>query len=331
MIYEWMRDIEFVNNWVLPFLLMLPVLGWLHFRSFSQRKATFKVSSAFKFRMDSAKAALAHAPYILRLLALGCVLLALARPQTRNAQNRTKGEGIDIVLCMDVSGSMRSRDFYPDRLEVAKEMAMEFVKARPVDQIGLVIFSGESYTQFPVSTDRQGLLQQINGLRSGLLQDGTVIGEGLATAVDRLADSKAKSRVIILLTDGKEEPPDTRLVDPYTALEIAKAKGVKVYTIGMLARASATIQEGGRSRTDAFLDETLLNRIARETGGAYYRATDKESMLLIYQQIDRMEKSDVEVVTRTRYEEQFIPFLVAALILLLLDVILRYTFLRTFP
>lgn len=330
MIYEWLRNIEFGNNWVLPFLGMLPVFGWLHFKTYTSRKAPFTVSSVAKFRTESFKSAIAHLPFILRLLAIGCVILALARPQTRDARSRMKGEGIDIVMCMDVSGSMRSRDFYPDRLEVAKEMAKQFVIARPVDQIGLVIFSGESFTQFPVSTDRQGLLQQIEGLRSGMLQDGTVIGEGLATAVDRLSDSKAKSRVIILLTDGKEEPPDTRLVDPYTALEIAKAKGVKVYTIGMLARASATIQESGRNK-DVFIDETLLNRIARETGGAYFRASDQESLLLIYQNIDKLEKTDVEVITRTRFEEQFIPFIVAALILLLLDAILRFTVIRTFP
>jgi Ca-activated chloride channel family protein len=271
-------------------------------------------------------------PLWLRLLAMACIILALARPQTRNVQNRTRGEGIDIVLCIDVSGSMLSRDFYPDRLTVAKDVAAEFVRARPVDQIGLVIFSGESFTQFPVSTDHQSLLQQISNLRSGLLESGTVIGEGLATAVDRLQQSKARSRVVVLLTDGKEEPPETRLIDPYSALEIAKAKGVKVYTIGMLAEASATVSESGQRGVEkAFVDEELLSRIAKQTGGQYFRAADKESLQKVYDQIDKLEKSEVEIVSRERVEEKFVPFIIAALFLLALEALLHYTLLRTFP
>src|SRR5215203_3438568 len=179
MIYDWLQNIEFRNIWVLPFLGMLPVLAWLYFRTAATRKATVRVSTTNAFKVRTAKNALMHLPFWLRLMAMGCVILALARPQTRNVQNRTRGEGIDIVLCMDVSGSMLSRDFYPDRLTVAKEVAADFVRGRPVDQIGLVIFSGESFTQFPVSTDHESLLQQILGLRSGLLEDGTLIGEGL--------------------------------------------------------------------------------------------------------------------------------------------------------
>ncbi|MGV3656797.1 MAG: vWA domain-containing protein, partial [Chitinophagaceae bacterium] len=257
MIYDWLQNIEFANVWVLPFLGMLPVFIFLYYRTKSERKSTFTVSTAHAFKVKTAKNAFIHFPFWLRLLALGCLILALARPQVRDVRNRTKGEGIDMVLCIDVSGSMRSRDFYPDRLEVAKEMAAEFVKQRPVDQIGLVIFSGEPFTQFPLSTDHSSLILQIQSLRSGLLEDGTVIGEGLATSVARLSNSKSKSKVIILLTDGKEEPPETRLIDPYTALEIAKTEGVKVYTIGMMARASATIGEGGGTGgTNAFLDES---------------------------------------------------------------------------
>lgn len=332
MIYEWFQHIEFVNIWVLPFLGMLPVFAFLHYRTAAARKSTITVSTAQAFKVRTAKNAFIHLPFWLRLLALGCIILALARPQTRNVQNRTRGEGIDIVLCLDVSGSMRSRDFYPDRLEVAKEMAASFVKSRPIDQIGLVIFSGEPFTQFPLTTDHPSLVQQIEGLRSGMLEDGTVIGEGLATSVNRLTQSKAKSKVIILLTDGKEEPPETRLIDPYTALEIAKAQGVKVYTIGMMARAGATVGEGGSDRkTDIFLDEALLKRIATQTHGQYFRAADKEGLQEIYKQIDRLEKSEIDVVSRTRFEERFIPFLMLALLLLTLEVILRYTLLRTFP
>ena len=332
MIYDWLQNIEFANVWMLPFLGMLPVFIFLYYRTRGARKSTVTVSTTQAFKVKTVKNAFVHFPFWLRLLALACLILALARPQVRDVRNRTKGEGIDMVLCIDVSGSMRSRDFYPDRLEVAKEMAAEFVKQRPVDQIGLVIFSGEPFTQFPLSTDHASLIIQIQSLRSGLLEDGTVIGEGLATSVARLSNSKSKSKVIILLTDGKEEPPETRLLDPYTALEIAKTEGVKVYTIGMMARAGATIAEGGGTGgTNAFLDETLLKRIATQTGGEYFRATDKEGLKEIYTQIDRLEKTEVDVVSRTRFDEKFIPFIIVALLLLALEVILRYTFLRTFP
>jgi Ca-activated chloride channel family protein len=232
-----------------------------------------------------------------------------------------------------VSGSMLSQDFYPTRLSVAKDIAADFVKARPVDQIGLVVFSGESFTQYPLSTDHEGLLLQILGLRSGLLEDGTLIGEGLATSVQRLSNAKSPSKVVILLTDGKEEAPETRLITPYQALEIAKAKGVKVYTIGMGGEGAVGRSErsGVVDRTTPFIDEALLKRIAVQTGGEYFRATNKEALQEVYEQIDRLEKSDVQVVQKTRYQEQFIWFIGAALLLLLLEVILRYTLLRTFP
>lgn len=335
MLYEWFQNIEFANEWVLPFLLMLPVIAWLRYRTLSSSKATFTVTTAEAFRVRTARNTFLHLPFWLRLIALGCIILALAGPQIKDVRNRTKGEGIDIVLCLDVSGSMLARDFYPNRLEVAKEMAAEFVKSRPVDQIGLVIFSGESFTQFPISTDHQSLLYQIYGVKSGLLEDGTLIGEGLATSVQRLEAGKSKSKVIILLTDGKEEAPDTRLVDPFTALQIAKTKGVKVYTIGMGSEGAVAVSEMQKGRTyqrsTAFIDEPLLRRIAAETGGQYFRATDKESLQQIYQQIDRLEKSNVEIESKTRFQDQFMYFIAAALLLLLFEFVLRYLFLRTFP
>jgi Ca-activated chloride channel family protein len=331
MLYEWLQHIEFAHPWVLYFLALLPLLAFLHYRR--KRRASITVSSAEAFSVTTFRNSLVGFPFLLRLLSLAALIGALARPQVSHVQNRTTGQGIDIVLCMDVSGSMLSSDFYPTRLEVAKQIAAEFVKARPVDQIGLVIFSGQSFTQYPLSTDHAGLLNQIQGLKKGLLADGTVIGEGLATSVDRLSLSKAKSRVIILLTDGKEEAPETRLIDPYTALEIAKAKGVKVYTIGMGAENAAAVSETGRkvNRNDAFLDEDLLRRMAVQTGGEYFRARDKESLQEVYAQIDRLEKTEVQVVTKTRREEQFMYFVLAALAFLALEIILRYSFLRTFP
>lgn len=331
MLYEWLTNIEFANNWVLPFLLILPVLAWMHFRS-SGSKPAMTVSTLSWFRVKTAKNVTMHFPFWLRLLALACLILALARPQTKNVTSKFKGEGIDIVLCMDVSGSMLSQDFRPNRLAVARQMAGDFVKGRPVDQIGLVIFAGESFTQYPLSSDHAGLMEQIRGISPGMLQDGTLIGEGLATSVERLSSSKGRSKVVILLTDGNEQPPETRIIDPVTALEIAKSKSVKVYTIGMGARAGTYPEQGvARSQSSAFLDETLLKRIADQTGGAYFRATDAQGLQLIYDQIDKLEKSDVEVVTRERFDEHFIYFIIGTLFFLLIEQILKYTLLRTFP
>lgn len=335
MLYEWFEHIKFKNEWVLPFLFMLPVIAWLRFKLSGSLKSSFAVTTGEKFAVKTARNAWMHFPFWLQLLAVGCLLLALARPQIADVQSRKKGDGIDIILCMDVSGSMLARDFYPNRLTVAKELAADFVKARPVDQIGLVIFSGEAFTQFPLTTDHEGLLQQIMGLRSGLLQDGTLIGEGLATSVQRLEASRTKSKVVILLTDGKEEAPDTRIIDPYTALDIAKAKRVKVYTIGMGSRNAASVNEvsgaQGAARNTPFIDEPLLRRIASQTGGEFFRATDKESLQQIYDRIDRLERSRIEITTKTRYDEQFGYFVLAALFFLALALILRYVFLRTFP
>ena len=329
MLYNWLQNIEFKNEWVLPFLLALPVIAIYYYRTSNWRKSAFRVTTAEAFRIRTFSNQLVHFPFWLRLLSMACVILALARPQVKNVTSKNKGEGIDIVLCMDVSTSMLERDFTPNRLTVAKQMAAEFIRQRPIDQIGLVIFGGESFTQFPLSTDHEGLAEQIVGLRSGMLIDGTVIGEGLATSVERLSTSKSKSKVVILLTDGNEQPPETRLIDPITALEIAKTKKVKVYTIGMGALGTEKVSTPTNRST--FLDETLLKKIAAQTGGQYFRATDKESLQTIYQQIDRLEKSEIEVVTRTRYQEFFVYFILGALFFLALDIILRYTFLRTFP
>jgi len=206
-----------------------------------------------------------------------------------------------------------------------------------VDRIGLVIFSGESFTQCPVTTDRNTLITQIQHLESRrYLKDGTVIGEGLATAVDRLSDSKGKSKVVILLTDGKEDPPETRLIDPLTALEIAKSKGVKVYAIGMGAAPSSIVENTGnvsfkKNPMVDFLDEDLLKKMADETGGRFFRAKDKEGLQDIYRQIDKLEKSKVEVQSFKRYEERFIPFLLAALFFVFLEQLLNFTLFRKFP
>ncbi|MDZ4793577.1 MAG: VWA domain-containing protein [Bacteroidota bacterium] len=316
---------------------LLPVLLWWYGKKYSRNQSTIKVSTTHAFTVSSWKNRFRHLPFVLRLLALSCLILALARPQKKSAEERSEGEGIDIMLCMDVSGSMGSTDIPPSRMDVAKEVAEEFVRSRPVDRIGLVIFSGESFSQCPLTNDRNTLITQIQKLESRtFLKDGTVIGEGLATAVDRLSKSPSKSKVIILITDGKEDAPDTRLIDPLTALDIAKIQGVKVYTIGMGAQPSSIVEITGNKTSQKnpnidFIDEALLRKIATETGGQYFRAKDKAGLKDTYQQIDTLEKSKIDITSFKRTEEKFLLFVLAALAFLFLEIILRFTVFRRFP
>ena len=337
MLYNYIKNIDFAYPAAFSLFVLLPILIWWYLKKSNSQQATIKVSSAYAFTVSSWKNRFRHFPFILRLLALSCLIMALARPQKRNNEQRTEGEGIDIVLCMDVSGSMGSTDMPPSRMDVAKEVAEEFVRSRPVDRIGLVIFSGESFTQCPITNDRNTLITQIQTLESRtLLKDGTVIGEGLATAVDRLKKSPSKSKVIILITDGKEDAPDTRLIDPLTALDIAKSEGVKVYTIGMGAMPTTIVEVTGnkpalRNPNIDFIDEALLQKIATETGGQYFRARDKDGLKETYNQIDKLEKSKIDITSFKRVEERFLPFVLAALAFLFLEVILKFTIFRKFP
>lgn len=337
MIYEWLKNTEFAYPMLFGLFALLPFLVWWYAKKYNRGQPSFQVSTTYAFTVSSWKNRFRHLPFILRVLALGFLIVALARPQKKYDEQRSEGEGIDIMLCMDVSGSMGSTDIPPSRMDVAKEVAEEFVNGRPVDRIGLVIFSGESFTQCPLTNDRPTLISQIRALENrALLKDGTIIGEGLATAVDRLSQSPSKTKVIILITDGKEDAPDTRLIDPLTALEIAKSKGVKVYTIGMGAMPSTIVENTGakpvqRNPNIDFLDEGLLRKIAAETGGLFFRARDREGLIDIYKQIDQMEKSRIEVTTFNRAEERFLPFVLMALGLLFLEVLLRFTLFRKFP
>jgi Ca-activated chloride channel family protein len=337
MLYDWIKNMHFVYPIFFGLFALLPLLIVWYVKKNDKQKATITFSTAHAFSVASWKNRLRHLPFIFRLLTISCLIIALAQPQKRNEEQRSEGEGIDIVLCMDVSGSMGSQDIPPSRMEVAKEVAEEFVRSRPVDRIGLVIFSGESFTQCPITNDRNTLITQIQKLESRtLLKDGTVIGEGLATAVDRLTQSKSKSKVIILITDGKEDAPDTRLIDPLTALEIAKSQMVKVYTIGMGAIPSnITEVTGNRPKSKnpeiGFIDVTLLKKIADETGGQYFRAKDKEALKETYKQIDSLEKSKIDIISFNRVEERFIPFVLAALAFLFLELFLKFTIFRKFP
>lgn len=337
MLYDWITEIDFAYPFAFGLFLLFPVLVWWYRSREKKLSPTVNVSSIHSFNSNSWKERARHIPFVLRLLAISSLILALARPQKRHDEQKTEGEGIDIVLCMDVSGSMGSRDIPPSRMDVAKDVAEEFVRSRPVDRIGLVIFSGESFTQCPITSDRNTLITQIQTLESRkYLKDGTVIGEGLATAVDRLTEGSSPSRVIILITDGKEDAPDTRLIDPLTALEIAKAQGVKVYTIGMGAVASSINEFGGapgqpRNPNMDFIDEALLTRIANETGGRYFRARDRQALQDIYQEINLLEKSKVEITSFQRHEEKFLPFLLGALAFLFLEGLLKHLVFRRFP
>ncbi len=336
MVYEWFKNIDFA--WPENFILLglLPFLIWYYLRTQNKKNGSVLVTTTSTLNVTTAKSKLRHSVFILRLLAITALIIALARPQERSDIQKTQGEGIDIMLCIDVSGSMGERDIAPSRMEAAKKVAEDFVRSRPVDRIGLVIFSGESFTKCPITPDKNTLIKQIRSLdiRDGrYLEPGTLIGEGLATAVDRISSTNAKSQIVILLTDGKEDAPVTRLIDPLAALEIAKVKRVKVYTIGMGATSASISELGGEApkATDDFLDEDLLNKIATETGGLFFRATNNKALTDIYASIDKLEKSKVELVTYKRFKEQFLPFLLAALAFLLLEQILKMTVFRKLP
>ncbi len=334
MLSEWYQHIVFAYPYLLWLLLLLPLLIVWYAVTNRKSSSSVTVSSLSIYRKtNTSKNVLWHMPFVLRLLALALLIIAFARPQKRSSEERVEGEGIDIVLCVDVSGTMLYEDFLPNRLEALKKVAIEFVNARKTDRIGLVIFAGEAFTQCPLTTDYITLKNQIQLLRSGILQSGTSIGDGLATSVERLKDSKTKSKVIILLTDGES---NGGLLDPNAAKELAKYFKIKVYTIGMGTEGLAPLTvktEAGLIRTmeKVNIDEKLLTEIANETGGNYFRATDNESLTKIYADIDELEKSKFETSQFARYSEEFYPLVFAIMALLLLEVWLRYKVLRKFP
>jgi len=293
------------------------------------------VSSLKSFRNTrSFKSNLRYIPLALRMLALAAIIAALARPQSHNDERNVEGEGIDIVLCIDVSGSMLAQDFHPNRLEAAKRVAVDFVRNRPADRIGLVIFAGESFTQCPVTSDHTVLESQILQIDGGFLVDGTAIGSGLTTSVDRLRSSEAKSKIVILLTDGEN---NGGLIDPKTAKEIAKSYNIKVYTIGIGSDgyANTPVQgPGGQvimQQEKVNIDEGLLKEIASETGGKYFRAKDDQTLAGIYSEIDQLEKTKLNITVTRRYTERFQPLVFLAIGLLLAELILRFTVFRQFP
>jgi Ca-activated chloride channel family protein len=334
MMYDWLHDIEFAQPYQFILLGLVPLFVYIYMNNYHQRQAALVVSTTSTFPgVPTWKTALRHLPFIFRMIAFVFLVVALARPQVRNEEHKVTGEGVDIILAIDVSGSMLAQDFSPNRMEAAKEVAANFVDNRPTDRIGIVIFSGESFTMSPATTDKAVLKTQIYNIRSGLLEDGTAIGSGLATSVDRLKSSKSKSKVVILLTDGEN---NGGLIDPNTAKEIAKAEGVKVYTIGLGTDGYAPVPQqvpGGiiMQREKVNIDEKLLKQIADETGGKYFRAKDNESLRNIYSEIDKLEKSKIETTTVANYTEKFLPFVIIAGICILLEILLRLTLLKKFP
>ena len=310
---------QFLNPYILLVGIVIPLLA-IYYILVGRRRATLRLSTLGTQRPPrTLRYWLRHMPIVLRLAALAALIVALARPVEVNNESETTTEGIDIVLAMDISGSMLARDFQPDRLTAAKQLAAEFTANRLGDRISVVAFAGEAFTQCPLTSDQASVATMLTRLRSGIIDDGTAIGNGLATAVNRLRESSSKSKVVILLTDGVNNRGQ---ISPLMAAEIAHDLGIKVYTIGVgsmdKAQMPAVDMFGNQTYVwaDVEIDEELLRNIARKTDGEYFRATNNEALKAIYAQIDQMEKSEVQVTTYTHYEELYIWWLVLGLLLL---------------
>lgn len=326
----------FENPSYLYFLLFLiPIAAWYIWKR-KKYTANLQVSSTETFTKvpKSYKYYLLHLPFVLRMGVLALLIVVLARPQTVNNWSDKDVEGIDIVMTLDISGSMIAEDLKPNRLEAAKAVGTEFLSSRPNDNIGLVIFAGESYTLCPLTTDKKTLVNLMGTIKDGMMdEDGTAIGMGLANAVNRLKDSQAKSKVIILLTDGTNNRGE---IDPMTASELAKAYGIRVYTIGVGTKGEApypvqTIFGIQKQMVPVEIDEETLEAIAEKTGGHYFRATNNNSLKAIYNDIDKMEKTKIKVTEHTSKNEEYLPYAIAAILLLLLEILLRNTILRHIP
>jgi len=322
-------------TYFLLLLLLIPMIGWYIWK-LRKSQASIQLSSleGFNKAPNTFRVYLRHIPFVLRIAALTFLIIALARPQTTNKWSSTTTEGIDIVLVLDISSSMLAQDLRPDRLEAAKEVAAAFINGRPTDNIGLVVFAGESFTQSPMTTDHAVLLNLLNSIYCGMIEDGTAIGHGLATAVSRLKDSDAKSKVVILLTDGENNRGE---IAPVTAAEIAKAFGVRVYTIGVGTKGEAPyplqLPSGGvrMVQQKVEIDEKALTQIAQMTGGLYFRATNNRTLKEIYQEIDQMERTKMSVQEYSKKHEEYAFFALTGLLLFLLELLLRYTLLKNIP
>ncbi|MCC8072499.1 MAG: VWA domain-containing protein [Bacteroidales bacterium] len=319
--------------WLL--LLLVPYVAWYVWKH-NQATASLGISTTLPFDKlpRSYKEYLLHLLFAMRVGAIGCLIVVLARPQTHDRWSTSSTEGTDIIIALDISSSMLARDFKPDRFEAAKNVAAKFVSGRESDNIGVVIFAGESFTAVPMTTDRSLLANYIHDIRMGMLQDNTAIGDGLATSINRIKDGKAKSKSIILLTDGSN---NTGNVAPITAAEIAKKYGIKVYTIGVGKNGMAPYPvENAFGRIEyvqmpVVIDEATLRQIAGITGGKYFRATDNNVLQQVFEEIDALEKTEIDVRNYTHTEDNYLPWTIAALALLAVGMTLRFTLLRHIP
>lgn len=319
------------------FLLFIPLIAWY---VWSQRKAnpSMRMSSisAFKGLSTSWKVYVKHFSFVLKLAALSCLIIILCRPQTYDKWSMSDTEGTDIVMAIDISASMLSRDLQPDRLEAAKKVASDFVAKRESDDIGLVIFAGEGFTLLPMTTHQATLLNTIHEISINMLDaDGTAIGDGIATAINRIKDGKAKSKSIILLTDGTN---NSGVVAPLTAAEIAQKEGIRIYTIGLGTRGTAETPYaqgfGGEllyKPMPVTIDEESLKKVAQMTGGKYFRATDNDVLTSIFNEIDKLEKTKIDVKNFTNTQDNYMPWAWALLVLVLLNLTISYTVLRRIP
>jgi Ca-activated chloride channel family protein len=332
---DYFNHIQFAYPQFFWLLLLIPAMLLWQWKVMAGKKVSLMIPThqGFKNYQATLRQKLSFLPLLFRILTVAAIIIALARPQSSSKAQQVTTEGISIVLAMDISGSMLAEDFKPNRIEAAKKVALDFIDQRPNDLIGLVIFSGESFTQCPITTDHAVLKNMMSKIESGMLTDGTAIGEGLATAVSRLKDAKTKSKVIILLTDGVN---NAGAIAPLTAGEIAKTFGIRVYTIGVGTQGMAPypfktpfgIQY---QNMEVQIDEAICKQISDATDGKYFRATNNKKLKEIYDEIDKLEKTKIEVTEFRRHSEEFFPFALAAGIFLILEMLLRYTWMRRVP
>jgi Ca-activated chloride channel family protein len=327
---NWFSGIEFAHPGFFWLLLIIPLMaGYYYWRSrHLQGSLGLSTTKSFSGAPKSRVPAFRHSAIVLRCLAFIAIIIALARPQSAQSWQNETTEGIDIMIATDISGSMLAEDFKPNRLEAGKNIAIDFIKARPDDRIGLVIFSGESFTQCPLTIDHDVLVNLFTDIKNGMINDGTAIGMGLATAINRLKDSEAKSKVVILLTDGVN---NSGSIPPITAAQIAKQFNIRVYTVGIGTNGSAPYPvkdqfgETHYQMVPVDVDESTLNKIASITGGKYFRARNNTELMQIYEQIDKLEKVKIAVTQYHKKTERYLPFAIIALVLLTLEFILNNT------
>ncbi len=330
-----MNGITFAQKEFFWLLIILPVMIVIYFFMYRKKQThlTFSSFEHFTGYKPTFRQRLKHIPFLFLLIACGALIIALARPQSSSGGQNVTTEGIDIVMALDISPSMLAEDLKPNRIDAAKKVAIDFIDSRPNDRIGLVVFSGESFTQCPITSDHNVLKNLLHGIESGMLSDGTAIGEGLATSVNRIKTSKAKSKVVILLTDGMN---NVGAISPQTAGDIAKTFNIRVYAIGVGTRGMAPypfktpfgIQY---QNVPVDLDEVTLKAISSETGGKYLRATRTSELKNIYAEIDKLEKTKIEVTEFHHKSEEFYPFVILAVILLACERLMQYTFLKKLP